>query len=170
MVVLEDTRNKPGQHDNISEYFADHGIGLVRSKIVCGDYCSPPTISVDTKQGLGEIYQDLIQDHDRFKRECILAQSIGTKLIILIEMDEDGITCVDDVWKWKNPRYDEWLRKYSFALAGQRKGKTYKAPKPPVSSDRLMRMMETMTERYGVEWQFCRYEDTGQRLEEILHG
>lgn len=170
MVIIEDTRQKPGQHDNIAEYCADHGIALIRSKLAVGDYISPPLVSVDTKQGLEEIYQDLIQDHDRFKRECMLAQSMGTKLVVLIEMETDGITCVDDVRHWKNPRYDEWLHKYSFALAGNKKGKSYKVPKPPVSSDRLMRMMETMSERYGVEWQFCRYEDTGKRLEEILSG
>ena len=31
-------------------------------------------------------------------------------------------------------------------------------------------MMETMTERYGVRWEFCSYEETGAKVVEILSG
>lgn len=169
MVVLEDTRQKPGQHKNIAEYANDHGIAIIRSKLVVGDYQSPPQVSIDTKQGMEEVYQDLVQDHERFRRECILAQSIGTKLIILVEND-DGIRDLDDVEGWHNPRIDTYYEKYSFSLAAQRLGKHMKLPSPPVSSKRLARMMLTMSERYGVQWLFCRYDQTGLVIEKVLGG
>lgn len=169
MVILEDSRQQLGKHNNIAEYCEAHGIAKIRSKIVCGDYCSPPTVSVDTKQGMAEVYQDLIQDHERFRNECVLAQSIGTKLIILVE-NSDGIRSMDDIEGWKNPRVDEYYTKYAFALAAKRKGKAIKVPAPPVNNKRLIRMMETMSERYGVVWMFCAYEDTGQMIERLLYG
>lgn len=167
MVIIEDTRQKPGQHSNISEYCSEHGIAVVRSKLAVGDYCSPPPVSIDTKQGMEEVYTDLIQQHDRFRDECMLAQAMGTKLIILIE-NTDGLTCLDDVSLWRNPRIDDYYAKYAFQLSARKAGKHIKLPAPPVSSKRLCRMMETMSEKYGVEWRFCRYEDTGEIIERIL--
>ena len=40
--------------------------------------------------------------------------------------------------------------------------------KRSVPNNRLIAMMETMTERYGVRWLFCRPEETGERIVQIL--
>jgi len=121
---------------------------------------------VDTKSGMQEMYQDIVgKDHDRFRDECILAQNNNVKLIVLVE--EPGITCLNDVAKWKNPRVDKW---YKFnAMHKQGKALSVKIPSiPPCSSDRLMKAMQTMTEKYGVEFRFCDPEVSGRMVVEIL--
>ena len=69
MTIIEDVGQKQGQHVNISEYCKAAGIILRRQKLNVGDYIIAPKISVDTKQGMGEVYGNLVQDHDRFRAE-----------------------------------------------------------------------------------------------------
>ena len=169
MTIIEDVGQKQGQHDNIKQFCQGRGIILRRQKLNTGDYILAPKIAVDTKQGMGEVYSNLIQDHERFRRECIRAQEDGTVLVILIEND-DGMRCLDDVSGWDNPRVHEYYEKYAFALSARKKGKDIKIPAPPVNNNRLIKMMETMTERYGVRWMFCDRSETGRKVVEILSG
>ena len=169
MTIYEDTRQKIGEHQNIAEYCRKHGIIVRRTKLEIGDYISPAPVAVDTKQGMGEVYTNLVQQHDRFRRECIKAQEDGTVLVILIENNE-GLRCLDDVERWDNPRVYDYYHKYAYALAANKQGKNLKVPAPPISNKRLIKMMETMTERYGVRWEFCSYEETGAKVVEILSG
>lgn len=169
MTIIEDVGQKQGQHENIRLHCEGKGIILRRQKLNTGDYILAPRIAVDTKQGMGEVYGNLVQDHDRFRNECIRAQEDGTLLVILIENDE-GMSCLDDVERWDNPRVHEYYAKYAWALAARKNGKTVKLPAPPINNKRLIRMMETMTERYGVQWAFCSYEETGAKVVEILSG
>jgi len=77
------------------------------------------------------------------------AKQNGTKLVILIE-HSNRIRCIDDVRKWENPR-----RKYSpMAMNG----------------DVLARTMETQEQKYGIKYEFCDKEHTGERIIEILKG
>lgn len=170
MTIYEDTRQKIGEHQNIADYCRKHGIVIRRTKLEIGDYISPAPVAVDTKQGMGEVYTNLVQQHDRFRRECIKAQEDGTVLVILIENNE-GLRCLDDVEFWDNPRVHKYYEEYAFALAAKKKGKySGKIPAAPINNKRLIRMMETMTERYGVRWEFCSYEETGAKVVEILSG
>ena len=168
-VLVEDTRNQSGKHKNIHAFCELNGIRIVRSKIVVGDYALPTTQEtvVDTKYGLAEVYGNLVQDHERFRRECVLAGELGIRLVVLVE--EDGIRALDDVFMWKNPRYE----RYMFLKRGHEAGRFLgtKLPKQaPIDSARLQTMMETMSQKYGVEWQFCRKSETGLRICEILMG
>ena len=167
MTIIEDTGQKKGEHENIAEHLREAGIILRRQKLNVGDYIVAPKVSVDTKQGMAEVYGNLVQDHDRFRAECIRAQEDGTQLYILIE-NTDGLTCLDDVERWQNPRVDEYYSKYSFVLAARKRGRDLKVPSPPVPNKRLVRMMETMAERYGVRWVFCRPDQTGEMIIRLL--
>lgn len=169
MTIIEDVGQKQGQHENIRLHCEGKGIILRRQKLNTGDYILAPRIAVDTKQGMGEVYSNLVQDHDRFRNECIRAQQDGTALVILIENNE-GLRCLDDVERWDNPRIYDYYHKYAYALAANKQGKNLKVPAPPISNKRLIKMMETMTERYGVRWEFCSYEETGAKVVEILSG
>lgn len=169
MTIIEDVGQKQGQHENIRLHCEGKGIILRRQKLNTGDYILAPRIAVDTKQGMGEVYSNLVQDHDRFRNECIRAQEDGTVLVILIENNE-GLRCLDDVERWDNPRVYDYYHKYAYALAANKQGKNLKVPAPPINNKRLIKMMETMTERYGVQWQFCSYEETGAKVVEILSG
>lgn len=161
IIILEDTRQQTGKHDNVHKWCAAHGIRLMRTKLLCGDYTLPAdqSICIDTKYGLSEVYSDLIgKDHQRFVRELDAARACGIRLVILVE--ERGISSLQDVQHWTNPRFAKW----------QRTPKAMRSPKPPVPSDQLMRIMESVSWKHGCEWQFCAKSQTGKRIYEILTG
>lgn len=166
-IIIEDTRNQPGKHRNIHAYCEQNNIRIVRSKLVVGDYSLPTsqTVCVDTKQGLQEVYGNMVQEHDRFRRECDLAHELGIRLVILVE--QDGILSVDDVHLWHNPRLERYLMIETGHKVGRFMG-TKLPPKKPIESDRLERMMITFAEHHHCEWRFCRKGDTGKVLMEIL--
>lgn len=167
--LVEDTRNQPGKHENIRRFCETHGIRIVRSKLICGDYSLPTdqSVCVDTKQGMGEVYNNLVQSHDRFARECDLARQLGIRLVILVE--ESGIHTLDDVAEWKNPRYERYMAIKNGHKYGKFMG-TGLPPKKPVDSVRLMKMMHSFAQHHGCEWRFCSKEQTGAVLMEILCG
>lgn len=169
MVLIEDTRNQIGKHKNVYAYCEKNGIQIVRSKLACGDYTLPTDqrVVIDTKLGLSEVYSNLVQQHDRFRAECVLAQQLNMKLIVLVE--EASIHSVYDVQYWKNPR----IKAYEDLKLAHSKGKMLDrklAKTPPIESKRLMVMMASMSERYGVDWEFCSKFDTGRRIVELLGG
>jgi len=124
------------------------GVGLIRCKLPFGDYAEVPKVSVDTKANMAEIAQNIGSDHKRFKNECIAARDAGCQLIILVE-NTDGITCVDDVSKWMNP--DIIYRPNA------------------ITGERLHKAMKTMSDRYGVRFEFCRPEDSAERIMRLLN-
>ena len=169
MTIIEDTGQKAGQHDNVKEYCESHGIIFRRQKLNVGDYQSPPRVAVDTKKGMQEIYSDIVSDHERFRNECIRAMDDGIRLVILIE--EENIKNLEDAKRWKNPRTAKWERDYGFIARAQKAGKmmNYKVPKPPVSSERLVGMMDAMSIKYNVEFAFCHPDNVGEAVYKILN-
>lgn len=157
--ILMDTREKVKQNSDLVADLTAIGIKIVRSKLYVGDYTriDNMTVCVDTKFGLQEVYGNVIQDHERFKRELLAAKDAGIRLVVLVE--ESGIHTVQDVEKWNNPR----IRRYSRMTQ-----RMQQAQKPPVPSERLSRIMQTMADKYGVEWMFCDKRDTAKRICEIL--
>lgn len=152
MWIIEDTRQQKDQHEIKHKAFEENDIQLIRCKLPFGDYALPPKIAIDTKKGLDEIAGNMCgasAEHQRFKRECIAARDAGCKLIFLVENDL-GITSIDQVHLWKNPR-------------------SVFNPKV-VQGDRLEKAMKTMSERYGCEFLFCAFEDTARIIIELLKG
>lgn len=150
MVIIEDTRNQKGKHEIKHQYWAENNIRPVRCKIPVGDYCLPPNKSVDTKASLAEIAQNIggnKQEHNRFINELKFAQELGTKLFILVEC-EQGYDTVEDVAKWRNPREE-----YSPNC---------------IQGPRLARAMRTIEERYGCTFLFCRPEEAGEMIADLL--
>lgn len=147
MTIIEDTRQKSGMHELKHQHFEEMGVELVRNMLPFGDYALPPSISVDTKADMAEIASNIGSDHKRFKRECIAARDVGCQLIILVE-NTDGIACVNDVHKWVNPELIYRPR--------------------AITGDRLQKAMLTMSERYGVRFEFCRPEESAKRIMELL--
>ena len=147
MTIIEDTRQKSGMHKLKHQHFEEMKVEIVRNMLPFGDYALPPTISVDTKADMAEIASNIGSDHQRFKRECIAARDAGCQLIILVE-NTDGITCVNDVHKWVNPEQIYRPR--------------------AISGERLQKAMLTMSERYGVRFEFCKPEESAKRITELL--
>ena len=170
MIFIHDTRDQDGKHKNVVDYLLRQGHEIVRSKMYVGDISllHNQTLCIDLKgMGMKEVYSNLVQQHDRFKAECIRAKDAHIKLVILVE--NDGIGSLDDAVKWENPR----VRQYADLVMAHSRGKllSKKLPsRPPVSSQRLANMMRMMTARYGVEWQFCSKAEAGRAVEKILVG
>lgn len=166
-IILEDSRQQSGKHDNINSWLVSHGVEIRRTKLYVGDYTLPTnqSVCIDTKYGLQEVYGNLIQDHRRFTDECKAAFSAGIKLIVLVE--ESGIGSVKDVAAWRNPRVMRWERLRDAHKAGKRM-KEQLSPYPPVSSERLCKAMQTVAERYHIEWRFCDKRCTAKVICDIL--
>lgn len=167
VVIARDTRDHSGKHRNVDEGLAAKGIKTVRTKLYVGDVArlDDMTVSIDLKQGLQECYWNIIQQHRRFVAECKRAQEAGIRLIILCQ--ESGIGSVQDVANWQNPRLLKWMKLRDAHRAGKRM-KEQLAPYPPVSSERLSKAMQTISERYGVEWRFCDKSETAKKICELL--
>ena len=150
MVIQEDTRQQAGKHDIKHDWFAAHGVELVRSKLPFGDYALVPSVAVDTKKDMEEIAANICgKEHTRFITECKAAKAAGCTLVILVE-NTVGIRELSQVHTWINPRAI-----YS---------------KNCVQGSRLQKAMETISERYGVRFLFCQPEESAERIIAILWG
>lgn len=148
MTIQEDTRQKVGEHEIKHQWFSDNGVGIVRCKLPFGDYAPIPPVSIDTKRNMDEIAQNICgKEHRRFINECKAARAAGCALIILVENDL-GITDLSQVHTWINPR-------------------TIYSDKC-VQGDRLQKAMETISERYGVRFMFCRPEESAKIILETI--
>lgn len=102
------------------------------------------TVSIDTKKSLLEVCGNICsKQHERFKDELLRADG---RLVLLIE--EPGITCLEDVWWWDNPR----AKKNPRATTGKA----------------LYKSLCTIRDEYAVDIQFCHRRDTGREILRIL--
>lgn len=149
-IILCDTRQKKDKNRYIDEQLEHLGYKVDRCKLYTGDYtwATNQSICVDTKANMGEIESNLIQDHERFREECVRAKEAGIRLVILIQ--DQKIKSVSDVFGWYNPR-----KRFS--------------PKA-VSGRQLGKMMVSMEQKYGVKFEFCTKNEVGQRIVELLGG
>lgn len=150
MTIQEDTRQKVGEHEIKHQWFSDNGVELVRCKLPFGDYAPIPPVSIDTKRNMDEIAQNICgnkNEHKRFINECKAAKAAGCALIILVE-NNVGISDLSQVHTWVNPRSI-----YSDKC---------------VQGDRLQKAMETISERYGVRFMFCRPEESADIILETI--
>lgn len=166
MILLEDSRQKVGKHDLKHAWFKKNGVEVVRSKLVVGDYTLPTdqSICIDTKQNIAELASDVTQQHVRFREECIRAQKLGIKLIILVENKTEkitkdiynpAITKLEELYKWKNPQafiFANGKRKYPKARRGIE----------------IMKACMTMEKRYGVKFLFCSPYESADMIVRLL--
>lgn len=198
MTIIEDTRNKVGEHVRKNEQLRKLGYKVLRSKLPAGDYGLMTDLStvIDTKKDIQEIYNNLIgKEHSRFRDECKLCQSNGIRLIILCEhMYADTLTEIErmigmaerSIQAYKNQGYRAAPKKYYRAIRDLKHNAEYpvrcledvkvwqnprlKESPRAVNGDRLYKTMLTMAERYGVRWEFCDRLHTGRRIIELLTG
>ena len=85
MIIQIDSREKAKAIQKIIAEFDRQGIKHPVSKLMVGDYMNydNPRVIVDRKQNLTELCSNVCQDHDRFRRELVLAQENGIQLILL---------------------------------------------------------------------------------------
>lgn len=195
MQILEDIGNKEKHHILKHLYFESNGVYWERYPLPVGDYIianeqvldvisrkqkrgtaikkidflGTYDIAIDTKKDMQEIIGNICyKQHDRFRDECILAQNNGIKLIVLIENDE-GITSLNDVFHWNNPR----LHRYNKIAYMHNLGQWLSIPLPkskPTLGSTLAKAMITMEKKYGVIFKFCTPEEAGWKIIELLDG
>lgn len=120
-----------------------------------GDYTLPTDqrVCIDTKQGCEELYQDLVSDTERFRREYHLAERLGIQLIILIE--DVFIHNLDEFENnWVNPL----LRRYKYG----------RIKKPPRPNTVVRKQIETIQRVHGTRFLFCHPQDTGETINKLL--
>lgn len=150
MMLVEDTRNQQGKHEEKHAVWQQTGVRLRRCKLPYGDYALPPKVAVDTKASMQEIAQNIggpREEHKRFINECKAAQEDGCKLYVLVE-NTDGIVDVSDVPGWRNPR-EEFSPNC-------------------IQGPRLAKAMNTIQERYGCTFLFCRPEEAAEIIVDLL--
>ena len=149
MVILCDTRQQAGKHENIERHFQRSGIKTARQALYVGDYtiADDGSRSVDTKQDVLELAHDIMsEDHDRFKRECERAQDAGIKLLVLVEetLPDGGLL------NWVSPK--------------DKNGR----PRTKISGQALRAALCTMRIKYGVRFRFCDPKQTGRAIVDYL--
>lgn len=175
ITLIEDTRNQPGKHKLKNQYFQSQGIKVIRSKLPCGDYAllTDMSIVIDSKKDMQEICSNICgPQHDRFRAECQLAQNNGIKLIILVE-NKNGIKSVEDVFKWHNERLDIYTNsneQIGWYVNGRPKYKKVQKYPKATTGQTLAKAMLTMQTKYSCEFSFCRPQESGSKIIEILTG
>ena len=129
-----------------------------------GDYMNydNPRLIIDRKQNLSELCNNVCNDHDRFRRELILAQKNEIQLVILVEHGK-GITCLQDVAWWDNPR--RWKRQRNRVT-----GKWEDVETKAMTGDVLYKILCTQEQKYGCRFLFCDKDETGKEIIRILMG
>lgn len=157
-VIHEDTRQKIGEHNLKRQYFESNGWTIARTKLYVGDYIFPGgLIAVDTKASIYELAQNLRQQHERFRRECVRAREAGYQLVVLVENADEVITLYD---------LADWIEPLDHFVA--RKRKSGGRVKVRFTGTSLYKACQTMTVKYGVRFEFCPPEGAGARVIEIL--
>lgn len=123
-------------------------------------FCRFRGLSEETRSLMHTLY---VKRHGSFHRELKRAQNNGIKLIILVE-NRDGVREVRDLVHWSDKA--AWKR-YNIQMNRFRKG-LGRRPAEPQSGAVLMKALLTMESKYGVEFQFCRPEESAERIVKIL--
>lgn len=146
-MILVDSREQRWAH--VKAYFEGEKQPYSVCKLWCGDYvlANNQCITIDRKANLQEVCGNLTHQHVRFREECVRAQNAGIRLIVLIEHGRSMKT-LDDVRAWENPRLAQSPR--------------------ATTGGQLAAIMESMTDKYGVEWAFCVKQQTGREICRIL--
>lgn len=145
--ILEfDTRDKKDNY--VTDYMDSHGIKYIRTKLYSGDVklLNSTKVIIDLKKDLLEICGNLtrVSEHERVKREIARAREIGCERFIFL-IKEQKIKSIEEVANWSSTR-------------------------TKVKGETLMKIMNTMSERYGVEFIFTTKEKAGEKVIELLGG
>lgn len=193
MRIVEDKCNRVDQHEIKNRWWKLNGIEVLRYPLPVGDYIlvtdrvqdvinrkqkrnveikkmdfmGSYNVCVDTKKDIQELIGDICgKQHERFRDECMLAQNNGIKLYILVENNSivinerkgiysPFIDSLDNLHRFVNPRLFIWRngkQKYPTAT----KGVT------------LKKACITMRAKYGVEFLFCRPNESAKIIVDLL--
>lgn len=164
MIIQIDSREKARAIKNIIKEFECQGIKHPVSKLMVGDYMNydNPRLIIDRKQNLSELCSNVCGDHERFRRELLLAKRNEICVIFLVEHGH-GIRNLSDVIWWNNPR--RWKR-----VMNQETGEWEDIETKAMEGHVLYKILKTQERKYGCKFVFCEKKDTGKEIIRILGG
>jgi ERCC4-type nuclease len=144
-LIIVDTREKG--HKKIIEYFDKVGQDYIVSKLESGDYMlyKDYTTVIDKKDTLLELAGNLCNtlEHKRINREIDRAKELGcTNFIFLIQ--DNKIKSFEDIKNW------------------------HSSYMPNLKGEVLLKIMNTMKERYGVRFMIVPKKDMGKTIIDLL--
>jgi hypothetical protein len=153
-VILTDSRQQKEKH--ILKEFDKQGILHIRTGLPSADYMAlryddkqgfylDYSVLVDSKKDLLEMSGNLCNSsqHDRLKREIKKGFELGAKEFIFLIGSKD-ITNVEDIKNWSSPH-------------------------TKVRGSTLLKVMVTMSKKYGVKFIICPRKKMGEKILEILN-
>ena len=145
-LIIVDTREKG--HQKILEYFTKINQDYIISKLDAGDYMlyKNYTTIIDKKDGLLELVHNLCKknEHERIKREITKAKELGCKNFIFLIQD-NKIKTIEDIKKWES-QYTK------------------------IRGEVLLKIMQTMKQRYDIRFIICPKKDMGKMIIKLLEG
>ena len=145
-IIICDTREKGNK--KILEYFTKINQDYIISKLEAGDYVLFKDYStiIDKKDGLLELAGNLCHtsEHERIKREIARAKELGCKNFIFLIQD-NKIKSAEDIKNWSSPH-------------------------TKVKGVTLLKIMQTMKNKYGIRFIICPRKDMGKKIVELLGG
>lgn len=117
------------------------------------------------------IFQQLyVKRHGFFHRGLKRAQNSGVKLYVLVE-NEDGIDSINDLFYWHNSRLDIWKTTgevIGYTYTGRPKYKRVQKYPNAIRGEQIAKACLTMEAKYGVTFLFCKPEEAGARILNLL--
>ena len=175
--IWEDTLNKEGKHERKNEWWAAHGVTVVRTRFdgkhdvpwSFGDYCADGSnIVIDSKQHLGEVSTNLGRDHVRFTNEVRRANEAGCLLVVLVETED--ASCIEDVRRWVNGHCTHCGHYYRRECDPMdRTGICLRhGTKKPLQGETMAKQMATMERNRSVRFEFVPPDRSATRICELL--
>jgi len=168
MTLKKDSRQQAHKHELKDRWWALHGVPTVVVKLDFGDYMvDGSNRSVDTKRSIDEVASNISREHARFKREILRARDAGYRLVILIE-NRENVHELADLSGWTNGhctkcKYRRECDPHDLKSTCKRHG-----TKKPIQGEQLAKAMQTMSDKYGVRFEFCHPELSARRICELL--
>ena len=144
-IIIVDTREKGNK--KILEHFDKVGQDYIVSKLDAGDYMlfKQYNTIIDKKDGLLELAHNLCnsQEHARINREIQRAKELGCENFIFL-IQENKIKTANDILNWSSP-YTK------------------------VKGETLLKIMNTMKERYNIKFVVCEKKKMGAMIIHLLN-
>lgn len=152
-LILADTRQQKDSH--ITDYFDKNLITWIRTGLPTADYMAirwnqqngfvkDYSTLIDTKKDVEEIVGNLCHttEHERIKREIEKAKELGCNNFIFLICD-NKIKTIDDLKNWTSKR-------------------------TKVKGSILLKIMSTMSKKYGIKFIFTSKQNAGKKIIELL--
>ena len=131
--------------------------------VICNEHDFPD----DSEKEFQKLY---VKRRGFFHRGLKRAEFGDVKLYVLVE-NKDGVKSIDDLFHWQNPMSNIWVNSTEvIGIYKNGKPRYKKVKKYPraTTGETLAKALLTMQLKYGVEFLFCRPEEAGEKILELL--